>query len=96
MTYLSLNASAGIESSTPFCAHTYFANLRAEGCDPVIRGGALHMLLNAGSGIANDAGRWAARHDPDGLQRLEHARAVWAKRTSDDEIILLGDACRAA
>ncbi|WFT91881.1 hypothetical protein [Bradyrhizobium barranii] len=34
--------------------------------------------------------KWAARHDPDGALRLECARAAWAKRTSDDEIIALG------
>ncbi|WLB58048.1 hypothetical protein [Bradyrhizobium japonicum] len=34
--------------------------------------------------------KWAARYDSDGSLRLEHARAAWAKRTSDNEVILLG------
>ncbi|MCA1399137.1 hypothetical protein [Bradyrhizobium sp. BRP56] len=86
MSDLNLNASASVGPSTPFCAHTYYAHLRGEGCNPIVSNGALHMLL----GAADETDQWAARHDPDGLQRLEHARAVWAKRGSDDEIILLG------
>ncbi|MHC2295373.1 hypothetical protein [Bradyrhizobium barranii] len=73
MTNLSDAATIKIDLSTPFCAQTYYAHLRAEGCDPII-----------------GAGDWAARHDPKGTLRLEHARAAWAERTSDDEIILLG------
>jgi|UPI0004BBF26D hypothetical protein len=41
-------------------------------------------------GSAEDADRWAALHDPNGSVRLEYARAAWAKRASDDSVILLG------
>jgi hypothetical protein len=71
-----------------FNADTYYTGLPAEGCDPVIRGGALHLLLNGSSG--GNLGKWAARQDPDGSLREEYARAAWAKRTSDDDVILLG------
>ena len=86
MSHLNLKASAGVDPSTPFFAGTYYTGLRAEGCDPVIRDGGLHMLLNG----ASEFGAWAALHDPDGSARLEYARAAWAARTSNDEIILLG------
>jgi hypothetical protein len=86
MTDLDLNASAGIDLSTQFCAKTYYTGLRDAGCDPVVY--ALHIHL--GESSVSNLNKWAARHDPDGALRLECARAAWAKRTSDDEIIALG------
>ena len=86
MSNLNLDAIASVHSSTPFCADTYYAGLRAAGCDPVIRDGAVHMLLN----LAPELDAWAAHQDPDGSLRIEYARAVWAKRTSDEEAIPLG------
>src|SRR5258707_15558978 len=82
------NANVSINPSTPFCARTYYAGIRAEGCNPVIHDGGLHFLLNESSD--DNLGKWAALHDPEGSLRLDHARAAWEKRTSDDEIILLG------
>lgn len=86
MTNLSVNSSITIDPSTPFCARTYYAALRGAGCDPMIRGGGLYTLLNGG----REAGKWAAFHDPDGSQRLEFARAAWANRGEDEEVVLLG------
>ncbi|MGY4313712.1 hypothetical protein [Bradyrhizobium sp. JR3.5] len=77
---------SAIDPNAPFDAHTYYASLRAEGCDPVVRNGALLFLVDGG----DEAGTWAALRDPDGSLRLEYARASWAKRTSDDEVIPLG------
>ncbi|MCP3400185.1 hypothetical protein [Bradyrhizobium sp. CCGB20] len=89
MSDFNLNASARIDSSTPFCAEAYFTALRAEGRDPVVRQGALHVLLK-GSSKEDSLGKWAAHHDPQGKMQIEHARAAWAARTSEDEIIVLG------
>ncbi|MCP1765551.1 hypothetical protein [Bradyrhizobium japonicum] len=88
MTNLCGGATIKIYPSTPFCAKTYYTGLRAKGCDPIIRNGGL--LLNESSGDNLD--KWAALHDPDGALRLECARAAWAGRTSDDEVVLLGAA----
>ncbi|MGY4370731.1 hypothetical protein ACVW1A_006796 [Bradyrhizobium sp. LB1.3] len=90
MSDLNLNASASIDPSTPFCAHTYYAGLRAKGCDPVVYKGGLHWLV--GESSTGNLHAWAAHHDLDGSLRLEHARTAWATRTSDDEAILLGTA----
>lgn len=90
MTNLCGGATIKIDPSTPFCAKTYYIGLRAKGCDAIIRNGGLYVLLNESSGGNLD--KWAALHDPDGALRLECARAAWAGRTSDDEIILLGAA----
>ncbi|MET4091278.1 hypothetical protein [Bradyrhizobium sp. S3.5.5] len=90
MTDLNVNASAGVDLSTPFCAHAYYAGIRAKGCNPVVYKGGLHVLLKGAS--TDSLNTWAARHDLDGSLRLDHARTAWAKRTSDDELILLGAA----
>lgn len=71
-----------------FLCEDVYTGLRAKGCDPIIRNGGL--LLNESSGDNLD--KWAALHDPDGALRLECARAAWAGRTSDDEVVLLGAA----
>jgi hypothetical protein len=73
-----------------FLCEDVYTGLRAKGCDPIIRNGGLYVLLNESSGGNLD--EWAARHDSNGSLRLEHARAARAKRTSDDEVILLGAA----
>jgi hypothetical protein len=81
------NANLSIDPSTPFSAHTFYAVLRAKGSDPTVRNGGLHVLLNEGP---TGVGLWAAKGDPSGSVRMDYARAAWAKRTSDDEIVLLG------
>ncbi|UFX41919.1 hypothetical protein HAP47_0021725 [Bradyrhizobium sp. 41S5] len=88
MTNLTAAATSKIEPSTPFCAGAYYTALRDEGCDPIVRNGALQILINGSS--ENSFGRWAALHDPDGSLRKEYARAAWAARTSDEDVILLG------
>lgn len=88
MINLDANASITVDPSTPFCAYSYYSGLRAEGRDPIVRNGALHVLVKESS--ENNYGRWAALRDPSGDLRLDYARAMWAARTSDDEVILLG------
>lgn len=81
-------ASITIDPSTPFCAYTYYTGLRAEGRDPIVRDGA--FCVRVGDSSENNFGQWAALRDPSGDLRLDYARALWAARTSDDEVILLG------
>lgn len=85
MTYLN---RASIDPSTPFCAEAFYTGLRAGGGDPVVRNGALHFLV--GEFPVSNLNKWAALHDPTGSLRVGYARDAWAKRASDDEIILLG------
>lgn len=88
MTNLDANASITVDPSTPFCAYTYYTGLRAEGRDPIVRDGA--FFVSVGDSLVNNLDRWAALRDPSGDERLDYARALWAARTSDDEVILLG------
>ncbi|MGY3082370.1 hypothetical protein ACVWZZ_008778 [Bradyrhizobium sp. LM6.10] len=88
MTNLGNIATGIIDPSTSFCAHTYYAGLRAKGCDPVVYKGGLHWLV--GESSTGNLNAWAAHQDLDGSLRLEHARATWAERASDDDVILLG------
>jgi hypothetical protein len=88
MSDLNLNASAGIDPSTPFCARTYFEKIREEGCNPIVRDCAFYIYLTSTGDTG--AGRWAALQDPDGTARKEYARAAWDNRRNDNEVILLG------
>ena len=68
----------------------FYWKLRIEGCNPVIRDGALHMQLNEDSAAVRSIGQWAARHDPSGAARLEYARLAWEARSPLTEFVLLG------
>src|SRR6185437_1633223 len=96
MSDLSFNASAGIDVSTAFCAHTYYAALRGLGADPTVRlqpdgSIGLHVLVGAdnseGDGTLEP---WARNGDPDFSIRKEYARAAWANRDLEDEVVLVG------
>lgn len=73
-----------------FNAASFYSVLRANGCDPVVHNGALHMGLNEGSAAVIAVGQWAAHHDPTGAARLEFARAAWNSRSPRTEIVKLG------
>ena len=90
MTNLAATATINIDPSTPFCAYTFYTGLRAQGCDPIVRNGGLHWRI--GESLMGNLGEWAARHDPGGKLQMDYARSMWAARTSDDEVILLGAA----
>ncbi|UPT93853.1 hypothetical protein J4G48_0031570 [Bradyrhizobium barranii subsp. apii] len=85
MTDSVVTAPDHIDPSTPFCAEAYFHALREAGCDPVVFSGGLYQNVGA-----SEINQWAGRHDRSGKLRLEYARAMWASRASDDEIIALG------
>lgn len=85
MINLDTTATVNIDPSTTFCAMTYYTGLRAKDCDPIVYKGGLHWLV--GESSTGNLNAWAAHHHLAGSLRLEYARAAWAERTSDDDVI---------
>lgn len=70
-----------------FDAALFYAILRADGCNPVVRDGALYVELHP---VAEAVARWAALHDPTCAVRLAYARSAWASRAADVDTVELG------
>jgi hypothetical protein len=78
-----------IDLSAPFDAHQFYVQMRDWGLNPYVSTSGVYCGVN---GPIEDMRvfEWAAKDDPDGSKRREHARAAWEGRASDDEIIPLG------
>ncbi|MCA6107725.1 hypothetical protein [Bradyrhizobium cenepequi] len=96
MDNLTINANISIDPSTPFCARTYYAGLRALNVNPCIRqksdgGFAEFSAVGHEVGDVSKLARWAMTADPDWSIRKAYAFSVWDNRpASECQLVPLG------
>ncbi|SCB35965.1 hypothetical protein GA0061099_1005401 [Bradyrhizobium yuanmingense] len=96
MSNLNLNASAGVDLSTPFCARTYFHGLREAGVRPYA---SAHTGKTGHGRYCDDPEanvralpwhRWACKQDPDQKVRDNYVVALLDKhRRTDDDLVVI-------
>jgi hypothetical protein len=73
-----------------FDAALYFAILRTCGGNPHVRADGIYCRVLTTVTIINEADRWAARHDPNGVARVAYARGLWLRRSEGTDVLELG------